>query len=375
VTEPGGFYTQSGSTFTESSWTRYTGTCADEELTPGVDHSLNINQTLWEDLQPLHGISDNGLSVRVYNQYSSPVRACISLTATPSLPAVRGASTIATECLARTNPSRPIVSIPNFLYELKDLPGMLHDIGRLKQNLTRAIKQRDLKRYAANQYLAGVMGWSPLIDDLQKMLSFQDHVDKRVRELTRLYQKGGMKRTYRNKTDSASAQTNTLNRNIDSRGSASVLCNISCVRERQSWSSVRWIPTSLPKDLSNDALRRKARDLVFGLNIQPQYVWDALPWSWLIDWFGNMGDYLRSNSYVVPAKSSTVCVMHHTTTTHIVSRANPSASGTPAGGYARRTVDEKLRFVSGAALTASLPILSRRQMSILGALHVQRLRR
>jgi hypothetical protein len=33
---------------------------------------------------------------------------------------------------------------------------------------------------------------------------------------------------------------------------------------------------------------------LMGLDVTPAYVWNALPWSWLIDWFTNAGDCIQN---------------------------------------------------------------------------------
>ena len=35
---------------------------------------------------------------------------------------------------------------------------------------------------------------------------------------------------------------------------------------------------------------------LFGLNPTPSLLWEVLPWSWLIDWFSNVGDVVSNMS-------------------------------------------------------------------------------
>lgn len=107
---------------------------------------------------------------------------------------------LATEVLARSNPSKPLVSLPNFIHELKDLPGMIRDIGRIKIQLANLKNGKAgpnaSARNTANHYLAAQMGWVPLISDLRKMMRFQASVDKKINELDRLFNKNeGLHRT------------------------------------------------------------------------------------------------------------------------------------------------------------------------------------
>lgn len=256
---------------------------------------------------------------------------------------------------------------------------MYHDIMALKLNLRRFLFQPGTRAefraaYAANQYLAGVFGWRPLISDLRKMMEFQSRVDKRVKELRHLYSSGGMKRTLRSGLDSATASFGARNVNAVTASQATIRVNLSVLTKRECWATVRWTPTHVPRDLTDAKLQKEAFRLVYGLNIQPRYLWDAIPWSWLVDWFANIGDYVSSYSNVVPAVSSVPCIMRKTTTEALLSRGSDSASGV-RGGNGSFLMETKERFLQGAVLSASLPFLSDRQMSILGALAVQRISR
>jgi hypothetical protein len=35
---------------------------------------------------------------------------------------------------------------------------------------------------------------------------------------------------------------------------------------------------------------------MYGFDVNPEVVWNAMPWSWLADWFGNVGDVMSNLS-------------------------------------------------------------------------------
>jgi hypothetical protein len=66
-------------------------------------------------------------------------------------------------------------------------------------------------------------------------------------------------------------------------------------------------------DISTPQWERRARRKLNGLDLTPQLLWEVMPWSWLIDWFTNVGD-LISNMSENAAENLVVdgaCVMHH----------------------------------------------------------------
>lgn len=52
-----------------------------------------------------------------------------------------------------------------------------------------------------------------------------------------------------------------------------------------------WIP-----DTSSWAWNAEARAMLFGALPTPSMLWEALPWTWLIDWFSNVGDVISNLS-------------------------------------------------------------------------------
>jgi hypothetical protein len=363
----------SEATFTDSAWSRFTESCDDVTGLPWIDHGFNLSR-VEIDVIPFNGIHFmpalplNGARWVNYvgTLKSHGIASHLTLPSSPSN------ASLATLTLSRTNPSRADISIPNFLHELKDLPAMYRDIMAIKLRLRNIRYWSSPEKMAANYYLAGVMGWKPLISDLRKMMQFQSRVDKRVKELRRLYSGKGMTRKLRRNLDNATAADQTANLQVESSTGITLRCSKSVITKRTTWTSVRWRPTVVPKDLSDVRLRKIAYGLVFGINFQPKYVWDALPWSWMVDWFTNIGDYVNSHSWVVPATSSVPLIMRTTETRVELVRIDTNNHITGGSAVGRRVT--KTRTAAGAALSATLPFLSGGQLSILSALVIQRKR-
>jgi len=289
--------------------------------------------------------------------------------------------------------------VPNFIFELKDLPGMLEDIGRLK--LLRQLSRKSFNlevasragnaKSLANVYLSYQMGWKPLISDLRKMIQLQDAVKNRIQDLDTLFNKnGGLHRTVGKKRAARPSTSNSPARAASpglwsevSSVSGSKLLDTALgfllsvhydrITTTEMWGSVRWTNSFVvPHHLTDQELLNRARSLVFGLQVTPKEVWDAIPWTWMIDWFGNYGDFLNSTNNILSLTASQPCIMVHTRTEESWSRSDNI--NFIDGGVGTLIRDTKKRTPTAGSSSVSFPIFTGRQFSILGSLALQRSR-
>lgn len=264
----------------------------------------------------------------------------------------------ATETMKRTNPSRPYVDLGTFVAELKDIPGLIETTGR------------GLAKFLAANNMRYNFGLSPVVGDLFKMLNFQTQVDRRVDELNRLKTRG-LRRTVDldriSKTDSG-------NPIVQSYGAF--------LLDYTTWSTAqvvrghaRWKPTSPLPDTAN-GIRYLANRAVKGLTLDFSTAWELVPWSWLADWFSNIGDYIAAHRNIVDAECTTIAIMRHTTTSMV--SAGISGDST-VDGLSLEPVfnlyETKYRRTATPSLAASFPFLSWKQMGIITSLSVLKGRR
>lgn len=272
----------------------------------------------------------------------------------------------ATELAKRSNPSRPEVQLPVSFVELRELPSLIRHAGRqLRPNG----RPRNVPRNLAEANLVWQFGWAPLIGDVGKLLQFSDLVDKRVEELKKLTTSTGLRR--RIKLGQGVQSDVVPNYTVQS-----VNTVVTARKERSTsylqWGTIRWKSNDL-LGASDAKLKKYARKALLGLGTDPSSIlstaWELLPWSWLIDYFANVGDYLQAHNNSVPATPSGICVM---TTKNTTCTLTPNPHSWVKGGDAVTSYITKERDVRGAALAAKLPFLSGRQMSILGSLAIVR---
>lgn len=259
--------------------------------------------------------------------------------------------------LSRTSLSKPLVDMPVFLKELRELPKMVKLAGN------------SVGEKAASANLSWQFGWKPLLSDLSKLMDFQSHVDKRVAEIQSMAQNGGISRQCRGETKSVTASGS-----ITVNGYPSVTGTFTKTSSYRRWYSARWKPRSLP-NLEPSALRNQAVRALLGADVSPATIWEATPWSWLVDWFGDVGDYLSAYRNTVPADGGWICRMTEYKTEE---RITWPPGFWVSGGAASRRLTSKVRIVgdevSPSSPLAGIPFLEPRKLSILGSLAILRRR-
>lgn len=268
----------------------------------------------------------------------------------------------AADIYARTNPSRASVLLPVFFKELREIPEMIRFVGRVLLNPRKWGPSAPGRVHLAVQF-----GWLPLIRDLVTIAGLQESVDKRRKEFDRLYSGSGLKRRIGLGSGSQSVSYSKF-ANFGSYRNFSV--PVTEVRQYTAWAVVNWKPnnpSALPP--SDAALMRR----MTGLTVQhiTEAVWEALPWSWLIDWFTNIGAVIKAGNRA-DARPSGGCVMvrYITRATHPASTQfnDLLTAGTLTTRWNTRTA------LGASVLQAKLPILTASQVSILGALASARIK-
>lgn len=288
----------------------------------------------------------------VYAQF--PDIASVSSTVVPILFGSRSINDV----LADTNPSRPHIDLPYFFGELRELPELLYHYGKSKL------------RNAANANLTSEFGWELLVSDLKSMLDFQAAVDRRAEHLSRGFRNGG----FRFRRELAKGSYLAAPVTVANSGPITGMTYRQSGSTRK-WCSVSWVPDEDVRQgiPTPSEIRRRAFLACIGGRVDASTVWNLLPWSWLIDWFGDVGSFLLSRRNMVGFHPGQNYEMQHTllVTNHEVT-TNVAFSGTvEPPSYMKET---KTRTVPAAiSLSASVPILSLSQAGILGSLAVLKL--
>lgn len=274
-------------------------------------------------------------------------------------PAVVDLSSWQTEVLANLNPRTPVVDIPVMAVEMKDLPGMLRNLGKFQAG---DIKPADVPEL----WLSWSFGWLPLLSDLRKLVDFAKHVNDRAEYMNRLRRSSSFSRTLNNSFSTSSVSVNF--------GSRIGTGNFDLVFKSRIWftATVSYSKAGL-KELSGQDANLQAAYNVLGLNVSAATIWEAFPWSWLSDYFFNIGTYLDANRNKVAYNVTDVCIMAQSESSKTFTGLGPSVfSGGLTGGTAKAVRKQRKFFPIARPGVSFRAFLSKRRMGILGALFSSR---
>jgi hypothetical protein len=177
--------------------------------------------------------------------------------------------------MAKMKPDLTQISLPNFILEMKDLRGLFklwkHDLSVAK-NLSGA-------------YLNWKFGWDPLIKDLQiiaaKTTAFKDKLAQWERDAGRILKSST---TLIKANDELSGSFNHL-------GSSTLPTMWVARRTASITAHCRYRPTPV-------AVHGRLKGLLgfldgLGFQLDPGILWEAIPFSFVVDWFLNVGDWLH----------------------------------------------------------------------------------
>lgn len=262
------------------------------------------------------------------------------------------------DVLAACNPNQPHVSVPTALAELRDIPLLVKDFGD------------DLLSRVARGYVSYRFAIKPMIGDLRKLFGFVDAVKQRLEYLNRLAEGKNMKR--RCVLDSHTEGTDWSNEKLLNSVGPAVYGKDRIRYSMKMWGTVQYkaashavIPTHWV-DQTRLAIRLTAGVTTHGAL---KTAWELAPWSWLTDWFLNIGDMIDATDNTVPLTFQHLCVMRHTVARRSwqVTRYPDwvSVTGTQ---FEQTELKERWLVAPLVPFNVSIPALNAGQWSILGAL-------
>jgi len=219
-----------------------------------------------------------------------------SFASTPS--ALRQKGTVA---IARCKPTNPVADSAVFLAELKNegLPKLLGS------NLWKSATKR--ARDAGDEYLNVEFGWKPLIGDIQDVISgvrrSNDFLSQYERDAGKLVRRRFEFPVEESSVAEPQASTTAV---LDPDNGKILVPPIPALRlvkrtysYRRIWFSGAFtyhMPTENWYSRSAIGKLGQQLDTVFGTSLSPEVIWNLAPWSWAVDWFGNLGDVIDNLS-------------------------------------------------------------------------------
>jgi len=290
----------------------------------------------------------------------------------------------------RMKPTKASFGTYNSLFETKDLPGMIADIpfrfwNTAVQNLQRAV--RSFRDGGAGHFVGYEFGWKQLVQDVQNMCSLQQRGQKRLAWLLHNNNKPvhtavTLVDTFDIVEDFAISGYGYLQPVLVTQYYAVEPHGrrLSTNREKV-WAEgtyLYWLPDG-PRDINwTNAMLAS----IYGQNVTAANLYKAVPWSWLLDWFTNVGTVLQNmdagvaarlwspRNYVMRKKEWTI---QNTITGQFLDRASKSLF--TATGSSSSTAFVKCRARGDPfGFATNQNTLSGMQQAIMGALGLSRLR-
>lgn len=202
------------------------------------------------------------------------------------------------EAWNKFKPAKPTLDLGVALAELREYPRMFD------------IQLRNL-RDAGGLYLNAEFGWKPLLSDIRRFLRLTHNLQRRLTQLARNNGKwvrvGGPVSSERTvlETWDVPIPANLGWPHISPNptgyfyGARPSTAAGSQYVESEIWFSgcFRYYMPEFSQALDISPLNAATRRM-YGLNITPSLLWNLMPWSWLVDWFTNVGDIMSNLSDV-----------------------------------------------------------------------------
>ncbi len=272
-------------------------------------------------------------------------------------------------------PLQPLVGISQTLAELK------------REGLPRVRSLASFRNYtprkAGEDYLTWQFGFRPVIQDIYALADSLDSADKRWRNLV-----NGAGKLQRRRFDFP-VETSSKTEAVVNGGTIYPLIQFplasgessTLYRDRKTVTKRTFTAAyvyHLPAgSTSTIAAVRKVQQLrtQYGLNVDPQLLWELTPWSWLIDWLVPIGDFIQSVSSLFLGNTALAWayISEHTVITDVYSRPGAILADGRGAGTAKVVTDYKRRIpASPFGFGLNWLDLSPKQLSILAAIGITR---
>jgi hypothetical protein len=292
--------------------------------------------------------------------------------------------------LTKADPLRKEFDVAYNLYELRELPRMLLTTVEWYKRMWDA-------KESSSQFLNYEFGWKQTVAQIKNMLALPQRIAKRVNYLI---SRQGKLTTFRAKEKFSSAPTfSTIPKlyfDFHFWEGAQQLGTLSAKREYELRVAVNLL-VNFPK-LEVPILRGSLVNKLLGYGddfpVTPSTVYNMVPWTWLVDWFTGMGDYITmmdeialDRKLVNWAYITYQCdgVVSNTARCTFSQRYLEMQNGVtladkwneyplvfPGKLRWRHTVRKDLATLGGLKTTSDLSSLAGRQLAIISALLAQR---
>lgn len=264
-------------------------------------------------------------------------------------------SALESAAVHRVQDVEPLVDIPLAIGELKDFPKLL-------QQAAKGLR----KQLSGDGHLAYHFGIKPMVSDILALLNLQKSIADRIRRHRRKFTtkrgRGKLSKPYYLISSGAGDST----QNVGYSYFVTVLQSTKIVLN-EGWYTARLEPqVALPELLEQQADFAYQTGLAGSQGFTTLY--NLVPWSWLIDYFSNLGDAISYGSNMVPYKVLSVCLMAQCKIRRTAVIANRSGAISFTPGWVVENVKRRKVVTNPSGKFVVEPLLSSGQVANLVAL-------
>lgn len=239
-----------------------------------------------------------------------------------------------------TMPKIEKVSALNALYEFKDVPGQLKQTSRIFKDLyidqvgvKTALKSQLMPNRVAEDYLNYHFGWVPFCKDIAQMVDYIIFSKQYLDDISHGNDTWIKRKAVLLDVTAKALLGSGLSFGCEPQGEdMNQLCNIMETNGQFHFGSYKvWSETTTrcwaegafkyyrPEfDTKMPYYGTKVAEInrhlaAAGLRLTPYHIWKAIPWSWCIDWFSNVGDVIKRQDaqYLDGMVTKYLYLMHH----------------------------------------------------------------
>jgi hypothetical protein len=204
---------------------------------------------------------------------------------------------------------QPSFDAPLAIAELRDIPGL---IKSLHKKVKKVKNTGDPTGDPAEDWLSYNFGISPLVSDMRTLVALQSSIASKARALQSAVRRGSVggslstlpQPTYPYGTSERYVLT------LPGIGYTYLTEKQFSVPVQKAWFSAKVEPDGWTMS-DRDDLTLGLESLGMGASSNILWMYETIPWSFLIDYFTNLGDLIAANGNRFPWKVRSLCIMNH----------------------------------------------------------------
>lgn len=230
--------------------------------------------------------------------YPAPIPVSAALNVTNAKSSLGDVSSLGAGAYQQFSPVKPRVELGQFIAEFAEIPRMLastaktfHKTWKSMGGRSRSLAPKDV----ANEWLNTQFGWVPFLSTIRDFYGTTVKLDNHLKRLKK-YNGKWQRREGRVRQTLASETLYNGSGYIFFTMSSAFGAKPHCIAVQETHQDV-WFTGKyryyIP-ELEKSAWPKAVIARLYGLDISPSLLWELTPWSWLIDWYANVGSVLKN---------------------------------------------------------------------------------